>query len=101
MGGVSLLLVDANSEGVRRTRMKMQGWWISTTTFDHTPRRTAIARSHARMRAARYGPRHSFVRVRAGRRTGCCAPLGFAEPWSDRPSAPPSRHLFFLPSSPV
>jgi acyl-CoA dehydrogenase len=33
MGGVSLLLVDANSEGVKRTRMKMQGWWISTTTL--------------------------------------------------------------------
>lgn len=33
MGGVSLLLVDAHSEGIRRTRMKMQGWWISTTTL--------------------------------------------------------------------
>ena len=34
MGGVSLLLVDAHSEGIRRTRMKMQGWWISTTTVN-------------------------------------------------------------------
>lgn len=33
MRGVSLLLVDANSEGIRRTRMKMQGWWTSTTTL--------------------------------------------------------------------
>lgn len=33
MGGVSLLLVDANSEGIRKTRMKTQGWWISTTTL--------------------------------------------------------------------
>lgn len=32
MGGVSLILVDAKSEGIRRTRMKTQGWWISTTT---------------------------------------------------------------------
>src|SRR4051812_40335954 len=33
MGGVSLLLVDANSEGIKKNRMKMQGWWISTTTL--------------------------------------------------------------------
>lgn len=33
MGGVSLILVDAKSEGIRRTRMKTQGWWISTTTL--------------------------------------------------------------------
>jgi len=33
MRGVSLLLVDANSPGIRRTRMKTQGWWISTTTL--------------------------------------------------------------------
>lgn len=43
MGGVSLLLVDANSEGIRRTRMKMQGWWISTTTYEHTTRRCTAA----------------------------------------------------------
>src|SRR4051812_47014101 len=38
MGGVSLLLIPAKLEGVRTTRMKTQGWWISNTallTFDN------------------------------------------------------------------
>lgn len=33
MGGVSLLLVDAKTAGIKRTRIKTSGWWISTTTL--------------------------------------------------------------------
>lgn len=52
MGGVSLLLVDANSEGIKKTRLKMQGWWTSTTTliaFDNVrvPRANLIGKENS------------------------------------------------------
>jgi len=33
MGGVSLLLIEADREGVKTTRMKTQGWWTSSTAL--------------------------------------------------------------------
>ena len=31
MGGISLLLIDANAPGVTRTNLRKQGWWASDT----------------------------------------------------------------------
>ncbi len=33
MGGVSLLLIEADRPGVKTTRMKTQGWWMSSTAL--------------------------------------------------------------------
>jgi len=33
MGGVSVLIIPANLEGVKTTRMKTQGWWMSSTAL--------------------------------------------------------------------
>ena len=34
-GGVSLLLIDANSPGITRTALKKMGWWMSDTASIH------------------------------------------------------------------
>ncbi len=34
-GGVSLLLIDANSPGITRTPLKKMGWWVSDTASIH------------------------------------------------------------------
>jgi alkylation response protein AidB-like acyl-CoA dehydrogenase len=33
MGGVSLLLIEANLPGIKATRMKTNGWWVSSTAL--------------------------------------------------------------------
>ena len=33
MNGISLLLLESSMPGIKRTRMKTQGWWTSTTAY--------------------------------------------------------------------